>query len=213
MRTVAVLAILCLVFPGLSLAASKVVVKGLFANKALLEIDGEARLVRAGEPAQDGVALISSTSKEAVVEINGERRVMTLNREIAGRFSAPSRQTVRIARDADSHFRVVGSINGHSVPMMIDTGATAIAMNVNDAERLGIDYRNGQPILSSTAGGVVNSFMVNLDKVSVGGITVYDVRGAVLLGDHPRQILLGNTFLSKVSMEERSGVLVLRSKF
>ncbi len=202
-----------LALPTAAQAAPGVVAKGLFGGRAILEINGEAHLLKAGERSPEGVLLVSSTSREAVVEIAGVRHTLTLSRQIAGSFSQAQPTTVRVLRDADSHYRVRGAINGRPVTMMVDTGATAVVMNVNDARALGVDYRNGQPSRASTAGGMVDSYVVDLDRVSVGGITVHSVRGAVIIGDFPEQILLGNTFLGRVSMQEEEGVLVLRAKF
>lgn len=205
--------VLFLLAATLVYAAPQVEVKGLFSNRAILVINGENRLLKAGERSPEGVLLVSSTSREAVVEINGVRKTLSLSQEIAGSFTEAKENVVRIPRSPDSHYRVGGAINGRPVTMMVDTGATSIAMNVNDAKRLGIDYRNGKKSAASTAGGIVDSYIVDLARVSVGGIVLYNVPASVVIGDFPRQILLGNTFLSRVSMEEEAGVLVLRNRF
>ncbi|MCK9505103.1 MAG: TIGR02281 family clan AA aspartic protease [Porticoccaceae bacterium] len=194
-------------------AAPEVKVQGLFANRAVLLIDGEIRLLKAGERSPEGVLLVSSTSREAVVEIGGVRKTLGLSQQIAGSFTEAESNEVRVPRDSDSHYRVGGAINGKPVTMMIDTGATAVVLNLNDARRLGIDYRKGTKSFSSTAGGIVNTYSVVLDRVSVGNILLYNVQAAVVVGDFPQQILLGNTFLSRVSMVEEGGVLVIRNKF
>ncbi|MGD9660302.1 MAG: TIGR02281 family clan AA aspartic protease [Porticoccaceae bacterium] len=194
-------------------ASPEVSVQGLFANRAVLVINGEIRLLKAGERSPEGVLLVSSTSKEAVVEIGGVRKTLGLSQQIAGSFTEAETNEVRIPRDRDSHYRVGGTINGKPVTMMVDTGATAVVLNLNDAKRLGIDYRKGTKSFSSTAGGIVNTYTVDLDRVSVGNILLYNVRAAVVVGDFPQQILLGNTFLSRVSMVEEAGVLVIRNKF
>lgn len=194
-------------------AAPELVVKGLFGDRAVLVIDGETRLLRVGEISPEGVRLVASSSRQAEVEIAGQRRVLTLTRQIAATYSAAESSEVRIPRDADSHYRVVGQINGQRVEMMVDTGATLVAMNIHEAKRLGIDYRAGRPSKSYTAGGVVTNYLVDLDRVSIGGISFRGVRAAVVDGDYPQQILLGNSLLSQLEMKEQSGVLVLRQKF
>ncbi|MFA5679497.1 MAG: TIGR02281 family clan AA aspartic protease [Pseudomonas sp.] len=207
-------ALLLVLVATTTLGAPRVEVKGLFAGRAVLAVDGRDHLLRAGESSPEGVLLVSSTSREAIVEIDGVRTTLSLSRQIAGSFVAPSEpEQVRIARSPDSHYRVAGTINGKAVMMMVDTGATALAMNARDARQLGIDYRSGARIRASTAGGMVDSYAVTLARVSVGGIVLHNVRGTVVEGSFPEQILLGNSFLSRVSMSEEAGMLVLRGKF
>lgn len=194
-------------------AGPEVTVKGLFAGRAVLEINGESHLLKAGERSPEGVLLISSNSREAVVEIDGRRQTLTLSQQIAGSFSEAHSEIVRIPRSPDSHYRVGGAINSTPVTMMVDTGATSVVMNLSQARRFGVDYRNGQRGRASTAGGIVDSYQVILPKVRVGNILLYNVAGVVVMGDFPEQVLLGNSFLSRVSMQEEAGVLVLREKF
>lgn len=197
----------------LAWAEPEISVQGLFANRAILVINGENRLLKAGQRSPEGVLLVSASSREAVIEVNGRRQTMAISQQIAGSFSAAQTSEVRIPRDEDSHYRVGGTINGHPVTMMVDTGATLVVMNINDAKRLGVNYRNGQASKASTAGGIVDSYNLNFERVAVGNIVVHNVPGAVVMGNFPAQILLGNSFLSRVSMEDQGGVLVLTSKY
>lgn len=199
-------------FATLAQAAPDVVVKGLFANRAILVIDGETRMLKVGQTSPEGVKLLASTSREAQVEIAGERRALTLSRQISATYKAAEKAEVRIPRGADSHYWVRGAINGKPVSMMVDTGATMLAMSSREAARLGIEFRAGQRSQAQTAGGVVDSFVVRLDKVSIGPIVVHQVLATVVEGAFPQQILLGNSLLSRVEMREERGVLVLRQK-
>ena len=51
---------------------------------------------------------------------------------------------------------------------LVDTGATSIAMSLSEANRIGLDWRNGQRGYSSTAGGTVPVYGVTLRSVRVG---------------------------------------------
>lgn len=195
------------------LAAPKVVAKGFFTNRAVLVINGQTHMLKVGETSPEGVKLLSSTSRGAEVEIDGVRQTLSLTRQISATYTAAEFAEVRIPRSADSHFWVRGAINGQSVEMMVDTGATMIAMNANEAKRLGVDFRSEQPGKIQTAGGVVTSYSVNLAKVTIGNITLTDVRASVVDGDYPIHILLGNSLLSRLEMQEQAGVLVLRQKY
>ncbi len=194
-------------------AAPQIVAKGLFAGRALLEINGEDRLIRVGEPTAEGILLVSSTSKEAVVEVAGVRQTLILNSQISAQFTDAPTSAVTIPRGDDSHYRITGAIDGHAVEMLVDTGATAVVMNANEAKRLGIDYQKGQQLQSTTASGRVDSYLVDLRHVMVGNIEVRNIKGVVLTGDFPSQTLLGNTFLNHVVMEQQADVLVLKRKY
>src|SRR5690606_4610269 len=112
------------------------------------------RFLRAGNRSPEGVLLVSANQQAAVIEWDGEQRSLTLNKRISTAFSAPTKAEVRIASGRGGHYVTPGRINGLPVTFMVDTGATMIAMNYQEAERLGIDYRAGTPISVNTANGV-----------------------------------------------------------
>ncbi len=98
--------------------------------------------------------------------------------------------------------------------MLVDTGATAVALNAREAKRLGVRYRlNGQKIVVSTASGNAGGYAVTLDRVKVGQIEFYNVPAVVVDGDHPREVLLGMSFLRRTTMEDQGKVLILRAKY
>lgn len=90
--------------------------------------------------------------------------------------------------------------------MMVDTGATTVALTEATARRLGIrpartDFR--YPV--ATANGTVMVALVELGDVRVGGITVRDVAATVVPGDALRTNLLGMSFLGRLSRFEMAG--------
>ena len=195
-------------------AEPQVQVVGLFPNAAVLLVDGQRKLVRAGQTGPGGVKVISANSKGAVLEVGGVQRNYSLSREYnqAG-SSEPQRTQLSISRGAGNHYWIAGSIEGHPVQFLVDTGATSVAMNEGQARRLGIDYRvAGRPMVASTAGGNIRAWSIKLDSVKVGGLEVLGVEAAVLEGDSPTEVLLGMSFLSRVRWREENGVLQLESK-
>jgi aspartyl protease family protein len=85
---------------------------------------------------------------------------------------------------------------------MVDTGATVVAMNSTVANRIGIDYRkHGQPGMASTPAGYVKTYNITLGTVQVGSITLHNVAGSVIEGNHPREALLGMSFLGHLDMK------------
>lgn len=210
-----------LLIAGLLLAVSAVLhaepqvqVVGLFPNAAVLVVDGQRKLVKAGQTGPGGVKVLSADSKGAVLLVDGVQRNFNLTREYnqAG-SSGPQTEQLSIARGVGNHFWVAGSLNSYPVQFLVDTGATSVAMNEGQARRLGIDYRvEGRPLVANTAGGNVRGWRIKLDRVKVGGIEVLGVEGVVLEGDSPTEVLLGMSFLSRVRWREENGVLLLESK-
>jgi|TARA_R110000822_G_scaffold187752_19_gene326838 aspartyl protease family protein len=196
-----------------SWAVPDIRVQGLFGGSAVLVINGKQRLLKQGQTSPEGVTLVASDSHQAVVEIEGRRVTLGLSQHISSSFQAAKLAEVRIPRASNGHYMVSGSINGHPVDFMVDTGATSVAMSLNDAKRLGVDFRRGKRASASTAGGIVNAFEVDLDKLVIGNITAHQVSATIVVGDYPTDVLLGNSFLSRVEMTEEEGVMVLRKKY
>ena len=196
---------------SLSWGADAVMVKGLFNNAALLIVDGEQVLIKKGQ-SKYGVTLIEATSRDAILEINGQRQRVGLSKQVGGRYQKAAKRTVRIASQRGGHHWVRGEINGGQVNFMVDTGASTIALNLSTAKRLGIDYRKGEPGYVSTANGVKEVRLVNLAKVTVGQITHHNVAASIGLDNSLSVALLGNSFLSRNNMRTENGVLILESK-
>jgi aspartyl protease family protein len=186
--------------------------KMLAQGSAVLLIDGTQRMLREGVRSPEGVLLVSADGKQAVLEIDGKRKTISLSRSITSKFKPADKTEVRIASGQGGHYYTKGLINGRPVDFVVDTGASGVAMNHFVAERLGIDYRGGTPITVDTANGKAKAFLVTLNNVSVGNIVVHQVDAAVSTTDSPSVVLLGNTYLGKVDLKIEQGVLVLKEK-
>ena len=196
-------------------AVEKIEVQGLFANKAVLMIDGNRHILAVGKTSPEGVKVISANSRGAVLEVNGKQgeyllgNTSTLNTVFSKRKS--QKETVYL--NSGGMYKTFGSINGRSVNFLIDTGASAIAMNSEQAKNLGIQYdRIGTPTKISTASGFVKGYRIRLKSVTVGGITEKNVAAMVIDGKHPGPILLGMTFLSRLDIEHSGNAMTLIQK-
>ncbi|MHA1158388.1 MAG: retropepsin-like aspartic protease family protein [Alphaproteobacteria bacterium] len=126
---------------------------------------------------------------------------------------APTVSGRRLVVEADrsGHFSVEALVSGRRVDLMVDTGATLVALNAATAQRLGLrvreaDYRKA----ISTANGVVRAAPVVLSELRVGGIRVRDVDAVVIAGEALPINLLGMSFLGRLSQFEMArGRLVL----
>ncbi|MGX9080389.1 hypothetical protein ACWTQY_31510, partial [Klebsiella pneumoniae] len=75
------LAALVLVYASFSWAASQVQVVGLFPGAAVLNVDGQRKLVRVGDTGPGGVQLVSVDKQGAVLRVDGVERAYPMSRE------------------------------------------------------------------------------------------------------------------------------------
>lgn len=104
--------------------------------------------------------------------------------------------TATFRRGMGGHFEVRANINGASVPLIFDTGASAVVLTAEDARKAGIDTDALRYTVSvSTANGKGKAAAVKLDNINVGGIERQGVRAFVAEEDALDTSLLGMTFL------------------
>jgi aspartyl protease family protein len=102
-------------------------------------------------------------------------------------------------------------INGVPVRMMIDTGATFVAISAATAGRLGLVAGLGPKWTIKTANGQSIASPVTLDNLSFGGLYMNHVQALILTPEAGEVNLLGASFLKRlVSVEQRDGMLILR---
>lgn len=201
--------------PSAAYAMDKVTLHALFQDKAIVLVDGTRRVVKAGETTPEGVKLLATDTREetAELEFNGRREVLRLG-VVAAAFASAARGSATLYVEPSGHFHADGFINGTPVRFLVDTGATSIAMSSAAAKRIGIDYRRlGRGGVASTAGGVVRTYNLKLDKVQVGEITLYGVDAGVIEGPFPSEVLLGMSFLGQVDMTRDGARLTLEQRF
>lgn len=191
-------------------SAATIEVRGLFKDGAVLVIDGNLRMMKAGQTSPEGVRLISADTRKALIELDGQRQSLGLSKQISASFQAPQKKTTAVHRDGNNQYLLTGAINGVNTQMLVDTGANAVAMSSVTAQGLGIDFRKEKNKgRARTASGTVTSYHVMLDSVSAGEITLRNVRAFVNEGEFPHVVLLGMSFLRHVEMRDSNGVLYL----
>lgn len=205
------LVLLLLLTMSAFVGATDVVVKGLFAGQAVLVVDGKQKLLKQGQVYR-GVELIAADSNEALVVIDGEPRSLKVSTRIANSYRAAKKHEVRLLQSGGGHYVTPARINNRPVTVMVDTGATVVAMNLPQAKALGLDYKSGAKVKVSTANGVANSYQILLPSVTVGTVKVNNVDAIVSEGEFPEVILLGNSYLSRIDMSVDQGVMVLQSR-
>ena len=120
--------------------------------------------------------------------------------------SANGERSHRIRRRSDGHFTATVAVNGSSVPMLVDTGASTVVLRQVDAKKLGIDTQTLKyTVPVQTANGVAYAAHVRLRNVTVGPILLSGVDALVAQPGVLRESLLGMTFLSRLRSYEFSG--------
>lgn len=208
-----ILVVSLLLVSVLSQAAPSMRVLALFPDKAMLEIDGKQRLLVRDKPSPEGVLLISSNGRKAVVRVGDEEFELAPEMRVGGGYRPPRTRELRIVRDGTGHFRTHGTINGQPVTFLVDTGATGVALSEVLARRLGIPYEiKGDAMLTQTASGLAQAYSIALDSVTVGEIRQHNVRGIVVRGNSPAQVLLGMSFLNNLEMRNQGNMMILTEK-
>ena len=119
--------------------------------------------------------------------------------------------SAELAKSPDGHYWAEATVNGQRVRFLVDTGATAVALTIQDAQRLGLnpstlDY--GYQVM--TANGQARAAQVRLASISVAGARVEDVQALVIEKGLPTS-LLGMTYLGRLSrFEATPTALILR---
>jgi aspartyl protease family protein len=194
-------------------ASADVALIGLIGDKAaVLAVDGgNPKTVKVGQK-WNGITVLSVQKDRATVEIDGQKRVLQHGQHYRSEAAASDRQQVTLSADSQGHFVTSASINGNPVRVLVDTGATSIALPGREAERLGIDYRKGRRGMTQTANGTVPVYGITLDRVRLGDIELSSVE-AVVIEQGLGITLLGMSFLNRVEMKREGQMMTLMRRF
>ena len=196
----------------LTVCAADIGVVGLFPGKAVLVVDGTSpKTYSVGATIADGAKLVAATQTNATIEVNGKRQIIALGEHV-NRKATTGPASVTLQADGRGHFTAQGQINGGSMRMLVDTGASNIALPASDAIRLGIDYKKGQMAYSNTANGVTPIYIVKLDSVKIGDIEINQVDASI----HEKGLpigLLGMSFLNRMEMQRNGEQMTLTKRY
>jgi len=115
---------------------------------------------------------------------------------------------VVLARDLTGHYRADAFINGTKTAVLVDTGATDVAISQRLADRLGI--KSVHAIRTQTANGETVAYMTRLSSVKLGGIEASDV-AAIITPNLEGDVLLGMSFLNRMDVRLYQGTMTIRS--
>jgi len=106
-----------------------------------------------------------------------------------------------LQRNRMGHYVANGSINAQPVTFMLDTGATDVSIPAAIANKLNLIP--GPTATYQTANGPVDVRLTKLETISLGDISLHDVRATINPGYKSNQILLGMSFLKHLEFSQR----------
>ncbi|MEO8838716.1 MAG: TIGR02281 family clan AA aspartic protease [Herbaspirillum sp.] len=192
--------------------ATEINVVGVFPGKAVLVIDhAQPKTYAVGATLPGGASLDAVGDDSATIKQNGKRKTIGIGTYFNQAPTAGNAQTV-LQADSRGHFFVPAQINGSGLQMLVDTGATLIALPATDARRLGINYLQGQRGMVNTANGKAPVYRVKLDTVRIGDIVLNQVDAVVQEAGLP-YALLGMSFLNRTEMHRDGEQMTLTKRF
>ncbi len=114
---------------------------------------------------------------------------------------------VLLKRGLDGHYRAQALINGEEVDVLVDTGATGVAISQRIADKLKLKSINA--VRTSTANGDSVGSAVRLQSVQIGGIQAHDV-AAMIAPSLDGDVLLGMSFLGRMDVRLYKGEMSIK---
>jgi aspartyl protease family protein len=126
--------------------------------------------------------------------------------ETSGPNRSSRTRTTELNADSRGHFEAHAQINGHGVGVMIDTGATSVALRFEDAARLGLHAEPDQfNIPIATANGATMAARAMLAEIRIGNIRVKNVEALIVPAKALTTNLMGMSFLKRLSRVQIAG--------
>jgi len=148
----------------------------------------------------DGVVEKQPDSQAAVVQPVYEPREPT-----------SSGRSLTLESDRQGHFQVEARVDGRFVDFLVDTGASLVVLRESTADLVGIHPQpRDYTVTAITANGRISAARATIERIELGGITVFDVPAMVLPDEALAKNLLGVSFLSRLKRYEyANGRMVL----
>lgn len=129
-----------------------------------------------------------------------------LDEIVPGRSVSSTPGQAVIVRSGNGHFFMDGITNGKTLRYMFDTGASSVVLTADDASRIGFSQSNlSFDTTVSTANGRTQAAAIRIDALTIGSVTLRDVRALVARPGALRENLLGMSFLGRLASYTVSG--------
>jgi len=115
---------------------------------------------------------------------------------------------ISLQRNVYGHYVTSGTINGHPVVFLLDTGASDVAIPESLADEIGL--LKGHAVYVKTANGNTKAYRTQLDSVALGDITRYELSATILPNIAGKEVLLGMNFLKHFEIIQKGKTLTIR---
>jgi len=103
-----------------------------------------------------------------------------------------------LRREGEGHFYATAEIESGDYEMLVDTGASVVALTAQDARNIGLEWdQDALRPVAQGAGGPVMGVQTTIHDMSVGDFEAHDVE-AIIVPDGLPVSLLGQSFLRHV---------------
>ncbi len=203
----ALLALLvCMAIATNAYSAPRIKYSGMVYDKACIWVNGRSNKLAFGETGNDGVTLLSANSESIVVLVDGKRYRY---KKYSSKGTVLADNVTLIRSPGSGGYWAQGRINGKDVTFLIDTGASCVVMNKDQAKAWKIKQGN-KKIQVSTATRKETAYYVTLDTVSVGDIELHNIPAIITQHKYPPYPLLGMSFLRHVGINQEDGQMILK---
>jgi len=137
-----------------------------------------------------------------------EERRMNPNQHPQSR-TADGVTEVVLQQNRQGHYVTNGTINGHEVTFLLDTGATDVSIPEHIADK--IELKKGRAIPISTANGTIKVYQSWIQELGIGGILILNVDANINPEVKDDFILLGMSALKKLEFTQRGKTLTLKT--
>lgn len=129
------------------------------------------------------------------------------NQNLQTSYLGESKEVV-LQSSRHGHYIATGNINQKPVVFLVDTGASFVSVPESLANQLNL--RKGRVSQSTTANGVINTYETILEEISLGEITLNNVRASINPYMQGEEVLLGMSFLRNLEVVHKDGELTIR---
>ena len=130
------------------------------------------------------------------------------NQQVSTQVLENGSKEVVLESSTHGHYIASGKINQKPVVFLVDTGASFVSVPAGVANRVGL--KKGAAQTAMTANGNIKVYSTVLDEISLGDITLYNVRADINPHMDGDEILLGMSFLRGLSVTHENGKLSIR---
>jgi aspartyl protease family protein len=149
-----------------------------------------------------GVAALAALAlRETVTSHTDAKPALAEAAETTPEFPTITSHQVRTAslrKESDGHFWATAYVDGMPIKLLVDTGASLVALTKTDARRIGINTdKLKQNAKVRTASGEIDAATAMIERIEIDGVTIKNVQ-AVVIEKGLEHSLLGMSFLNRL---------------